>query len=306
MAKLHRIKIATLASGMEAALHIHEIVGGAGDGPTVGICAAIHGDEQTGPMTLLEFARRLDPAKLKGRLLLLPVANPPSFEARTRHSPVDDLNLNRLFPGDPGGWFSEQLAAAIVREFLDRIDVLFDVHGGGDKPTVDYIYIRTAEDLSRAYGSKLLYRSKPGVAGTTYDGTLASVADKQNIRSVVVELGGGHLDQAGYVARGVAGLDNMLKALAMLPGAPAKPPQQVVMTGIKIVRPTQGGFVEIAHPPLGERVEDGALLGRIVSPYTFETLEEIRNPVKGGWMVLSHLTRNLVQPGDYLFMVGHE
>ena len=48
------------------------------------------------------------------------------------------------------------------------------------------------------------------------------------------------------------------------------------------------------------------MLGRIVSPYTFETLEEIHNPAGDGWMVLSHLTRNLVQPGTYGFMVGHE
>jgi len=108
------------------------------------------------------------------------------------------------------------------------------------------------------------------------------------------------------VKRGVAGLVNMLRTLRMLDGAPASPPLQVVMSGITIVRPTMGGFIEIAHPPLGERIAAGALLGRIVSPYTFETLEEIRNPAGDGWMVLSHLTRNLVQPGTYGFMVGHE
>ncbi len=306
MPTLRRIPITVFADGTEAVLHIHEIVGGAGDGPTVGISAAIHGDEQTGPQIVLDFARGLDASKMKGRLLLLPVANPRSFEARTRHNPVDDLNLNRMFPGATGGWFSEQLALAITRHFLEKIDVLFDIHAGGDQPTVDYIYIRNAENLSRAFGSKLLYRAKPGVAGTMYDGTSASVADKRNIPSVVIECGGGHLDQAPYVTRGVAGLVNMLKELKMLDGAPTPPPEQVVMTGIAIVRPTKGGFIEIAHAPLGERIAKDAMLGRIVSPYTFETLEEIYNPVGDGWMVLSHLTRNLVQPGTYGFMVGHE
>ena len=47
------------------------------------------------------------------------------------------------------------------------------------------------------------------------------------------------------------------------------------------------------------------VLGRIVSPYTFEELEVIENPVEDGVMILSHLTRNLVQPGDYAFMVGN-
>ena len=306
MPTIHRHRVTVFADGTEAVLHVHEIVGGAGAGPTVGISAAIHGDEQTGPQIILDFARGLDASRMKGRLLLLPVANPRSFEARTRHNPVDDLNLNRLFPGVAGGWFSEQLALAITREFTDKIDVLIDIHAGGDQPTVDYIYIRTAEDLSRAFGSKLLYRAKPGVAGTMYEGTAAANADKRGIPSVVIECGGGHIDQAPYVKRGVVGLVNMLRTLRMLDGAPAPAPLQVVMSGITIVRPTQGGFIEIAHPPLGERIAAGALLGRIVSPYTFETLEEIRNPAGDGWMVLSHLTRNLVQPGTYGFMVGHE
>ena len=85
--------------------------------------------------------------------------DPPAFEANRRNTPIDDLNLNRLFPGDRGGWFSEQLAAAITSEFLTKVDVLIDIHSGGDRPTVDYIYIRNAEELSRAFGSKVLYRA---------------------------------------------------------------------------------------------------------------------------------------------------
>ena len=57
-------------------------------------------------------------------------------------------------------------------------------------------------------------------------------------------------------------------------------------------------------PPLGEEVAGGAPLGRVVSPYTFEELELIPNPVKRGIMILSHLSRNLIEPGDYGYMVG--
>jgi predicted deacylase len=229
-----------------------------------------------------------------------------SFEARTRHNPIDDINLNRVFPGVAGGWFSEQLALAMTQHFLDKLDILFDVHAGGNLPTVDYIYIRNAEELSRAYGSKLLYRSKPGVAGTMYDGTAASTTDKRGVKSVVIELGGGHVDQRPYVKRGVAGLENMLRKAGVLQGEPVPPPPQIVMTGISIVRPTRGGWLETEAPPLGERIAEGAVLGRVICPYTFRELEVIRNTVKNGLMVLSHLSRNVVQPGDYAYMVGHE
>jgi predicted deacylase len=307
MRRIHRIPMTWMASGMQAALHLHEITGGRGSGPTIGICAAIHGDEGVGTQAVLDLARTLDDEALCGRLLLLPVANPFSFEAQARQNPIDDVNLNRVFPGSPGGWFSEQLAALIVREFLDKVDVLIDLHAGGAMPTVDYTYIFNNEDLSRAFGTKLLYRPQGGVSlGTIYGGTLSSIAQSRGMPVVTTELGGGIVDQAPYVARNLAGLQNMLRVLGALPGEVTTRADQVVMSRIDIIRPTMGGYLQTEAPPLGEPIAEGAVLGRVTSPYTFEELEVIRNPVPEGWMVLAHLTRNLVQCGDYGYMVGKE
>jgi len=252
----------------------------------------------------MALAERLAGTVLNGRLLLLPVANPLSFEANTRHTPVDDQNLNRLFPGNRDGWFSEQLAAVISDEFLTKIDVLIDLHSGGDRPTVDYVYIKNAEDLSRSFGSRVLYRPSAGKAGTLFTGTSVHVTETRGVPSVTVELGGGLIDQGPYVERGVSGIINMLRVLKVLDGSPRPHPDQIVVNRIETIRPRQGGFLETLAPPLGQSIERGALLGRVVSPYTFETLEEIENPVQNGVMILSHLTTNLVQPGDYGYMVG--
>lgn len=304
MTEARRINVTTLANGTDVELHLHEMVGANGDGPTVGICAAIHGDEQTGPQIVLEMARRFSAKEFRGRLLLLPVANPPAFMANRRNTPIDDLNLNRLFPGDRSGWFSEQLAAVITAEFLAKVDVLIDIHSGGDRPTVDYIYIRNAEELSRAFGSRVLYRADPAKVGTLFEGTSIGVTERKGIPSVTVELGGGRIDQKPYVERGMRGIENILRKLGALDGPPSSPPEQIVVNAIHTVRPRMGGFLETEAPPLGETIEVGAVLGRVVSPFTFEELEIIDNRVPGGIMILSHLTRNLVQPGDYGYMVG--
>jgi len=232
------------------------------------------------------------------------VANPYSFEARTRHNPIDDLNLNRVFPGMAGGWFSEQLAHTIVQEFLARVEVLIDLHAGGARPTVDYVYIFNDEKLSRAFGSKLLYRPDSISPGTVYGGTLSGLAVERGIPTVTLELGGGAIDQAPYVARGAEGLANALRALGVLPGEPRMRDDQIILSRIDIVRPTEGGFLRTEAPPLGERIEEGAVLGRVFSPYTFDELEVMRNSLPNGWMVLAHLSENLVQPGDYAYMVG--
>ena len=77
-----------------------------------------------------------------------------------------------------------------------------------------------------------------------------------------------------------------------------------MVNSITTIRPRHGGLLDTVAPPLGQPIEEGDVLGRVVSPHTLEELEIITNPVAGGVMILSHLTRNLVQPGDYGYMVG--
>jgi uncharacterized protein len=300
----HRHPVSTMANGTEIALTVHEIHGTLGDGPTLGLCASIHGNEPTGTEIILDTARRLAERRFRGRLLLLPVANPLAFEANRRHTPLDDQNMNRVFPGNPDGWHTERLADVMTREFLAKVDVLIDLHSGGDRPTVDYVYIRNAEALSRAFGSAVLYRPVEGKSGTMFQGTSIGVTEERGVPSVTVELGGGLVDQRPYVERGVQGVLNVMTALKQLDGDGVELPSQTVLDSILTVRPHHGGLLETSAPALGESIADGDVLGSVVSPYTFEVLEEIRNPVANGVMVLSHLSRNLVHPGDYGYMVG--
>ena len=174
MTTMRRVAMTTLTNGMELALHINEIVGTRGDGPTLGISAAIHGDEPTGTHMVVALARRYGGGDFRGRLILLPVANPLAFEANRRNTPIDAENLNRVFPGEAGGRITDQLAALITAEFLGRIDVYIDIHTAA-QPTVDYIYIHNAEDLSRSFGSRVLYRPQAGRSGTVYKGVSTSV-----------------------------------------------------------------------------------------------------------------------------------
>jgi predicted deacylase len=299
-----RIPVTTLASGAELAIHVHEFAG-SGDGPTLGLCAAIHGDEAVSVEMLWRFSQRLVSLPFRGRILMLPVANPLALEGRCRNSPLDMQNMNRLFPGDPTGWVTEQLAEAVTRNFLTRIDALVDLHAGGYYPTVDYVYITNAEELSRAFGSPLLYRPQAGRAGTVFAGTSSGVARERGTPSVTVELGGGDVDQSAYVERGLRGIENVMHALGMLEGPPAPRPRQTVVHEIVTLRPAHGGLLVPAAPPLGQPVAGGAELGRVVSPYTLETVEVIRNPVARGVVILSHLTVDVVQPGDYGYMIGN-
>lgn len=68
-------------------------------GPTALVQAGIHGDEVAGVHALQELLEEgLRPAR--GRLIVVPVMNPPAYRIRERFVP-GGLDLNRMFPGDP-------------------------------------------------------------------------------------------------------------------------------------------------------------------------------------------------------------
>ena len=116
-----RPKFTTHADGSDAVLFMHELVGEQ-DGPTIGISASIHGNENTGSQAILDLYRIIKDMPLKGRILLLPVANPQSFAVNHRFTPLDRAESQPRIPGRPRGNYTQQLADALAREFFDKID----------------------------------------------------------------------------------------------------------------------------------------------------------------------------------------
>ena len=82
--------------------------GGHGNGEeppkTLTIWAGVHGGEFVGIRALSMLAQQLEPAQVRGRLILCLVANPPAvFQGRMNVSPLDGININRVFPGKADG-----------------------------------------------------------------------------------------------------------------------------------------------------------------------------------------------------------
>lgn len=300
----HSPAFTTLGDGTQAVLHMTDLVGER-DGPLVGISASIHGNENCGSQAILDLFRILRDMPIRGRIRLLPVANARAMTVNARYSPIDQRDLNREFPGDARGTFSQQLAAALTQHFLGQIDAHIDLHSGTDRPTVDYVYWLNDEGLSRAFGSKILYRPDEGKQGTKFNGTTKDVTMPRGIPAAVIELGGGVVDQGPYITRIIDGVLNMLRQLGVIDGPVTRREGQIVVNEIAGLRPTKGGWVEPLSPPLGEPIAGGAPLFRVVSPYTFEVLEEVVCPFPRGIMIMSHLTRNMVEAGDYGWMIGN-
>lgn len=107
------------------------IVKGKKPGMVFTIVAGIHGYEYPPIIAVQELMQEIDPNKLQGTLLILPVANTASFYKRSPFiNPIDRKNLNTAFPGSPSGSITDQLAYWITKEIIQHTDVFLDIHGG--------------------------------------------------------------------------------------------------------------------------------------------------------------------------------
>jgi predicted deacylase len=294
------IPVSTLASGYALSVPVLTITG-MKPGPRVGVSAMIHGDEIDGLLIVRELWRTIEPDELSGSVWLMPVANPLAMEALTRNTPVDMLDLNRLFPGAADGWLSEQQAHAITTGFINRLDCLIDIHAGGTFPWVDYCYVLNDEALSRAFLSALLYKPP-----SMYPGTTAAAALAHNIPIAVVEIGGGYHDQEEHVRNGVRGVLNMMRHVGVLPGSVERRSRQLRLSEIKVMRPRHGGLCVPARALTPAAWLDGGdKLADIVSATSFETLETMTAPSARSVVVLTRNYITRVNPGDYAFMMGN-
>lgn len=166
-------------------------------GPTVMLMAGNHGDEYEGPVTLGKLIRDLDPAIIHGRLIILPAANFPAAMAGLRNSPIDGLNLNRCFPGDPGGSPTQQIAHYIAKVLMPMADALIDLHSGG--ATLDFIPCANIYRLENgALRERTLGLARAFAAPLTVvfddrgeERTILATARRLGIPAITTELGGG-------------------------------------------------------------------------------------------------------------------
>jgi uncharacterized protein len=294
-----RATVTTLANGHEVTLPVHRFTGRP-RGPRLGVVSGIHGDEPLAVETVRRFLAEAADAELTGSILAVPVANPYAHMALTRNTPLDGENLNRIFPGNAGGTVTAQIAAKLVEIFIDEVDYVIDFHSGGLTACVDYAYLSQDPELSKAYGADLLYR------GPGYVGTFTSILQEAGVPALVSEFGGASARIEHYLDKGVRGALNVLRYLGMLPGEVVRHPGQRIVTDLRVLSPKHGGIMlsEFVPDRLGEQIPQGTVLGRVLSPYTFEELEVIVAPFEPTLLVLTRPAYTNVSPGDYGFMVA--
>lgn len=197
-----------------------------GDGPTALLTGANHGDEYEGPIALQSLAYDLRLEDVSGCVMIVPYMNYPAFRAARRLSPIDNLNLNRIFPGKPNGTPTEKIADYFLNQLVPMADIVLDFHSGGK--SLDFVPFAAAHLLENkkqeaaciaameAFGAPYAMTLKEIDPAGMYD-TAVEGAGKVFVST---ELGGGGTATVRSAAIARRGAENILKHGGILAGEP--------------------------------------------------------------------------------------
>lgn len=274
--------------------------------PRICVVTGTHGDELEGQYIcyLLNRAIAAHPEHLTGVVDIYPALNPLGVDSITRGIPLFDLDMNRIFPGNPRGTTQEVIASRIIED-MRGADAAVDIHASNiflrEIPQVR-VNINTSEQLVPL--AKLLNCDFVWVhaAATVLESTLAYSLNSIGTDCLVVELGVGMRITPEYGQRMLVGLLNLMKHLGIWKGPVKKVTEPIISTDGKV------GFVNAACagvflPEVRHwmSIKKGQRLGVVTDPTTGADLEEVFSPCDG--LVFTLREYPVVNPGSLLARV---
>ena len=281
------------------------LINGAQQGPTLAVTAGVHGGEYASIAAALELAQQLQPAALKGRVIIVPVVNGPGFRARSIYiCPLDGVNINRVFPGKADGGAAQQIADWVFRNVIQQADYFVDLHGGDlNEALIPFtIYSRTGNaevdrvslEMAKVFGIEYLVRSE-SIAGSSY-----AAASHAGVPSILTESGAQGIWRPEDVALHRRGLERLLLHFGMIDGAAPEPLPVTLLDQFVWMRSDHEGFW-YPGTRVDELVRKGQELGH-VKDFQGAILQTAVAPVDG--RVLFMVSSLAMNKGDPLLAVG--
>jgi predicted deacylase len=276
--------------GVDAGTRIPvSVVHGAQPGPVLALVAGTHGYEYTSIVASPRILAGLDPARMKGSVILVHMANPPAFYGRRTYYGPDGKNLNRMYPGRADGTQSERIAFAITREVIDRATHLVDMHcGDGNESLRPYSYWQVTGDpkmdeamreMVLAFGLPhvVIDRDRPADPEKTL--YTSNTAVRRGKPAFTAESGGMGLTDAESVDAQVRGALGVVAHLGIMDAPSVKVTQPVYYDRSEVVRtPVAGVWKPLVAK--AETVREGAVLGQVADAFG-TVLHEAKAPFAG-------------------------
>jgi predicted deacylase len=249
---------------------------GGAEAPGLAAFGGTHGNEWEGQVAVKRLCQELDPVEISGRVILMPQLSQSACGVNERVSPLDHVNMNRAFPGNPKGTISYRIADFVKSYVFPQVRVVVDMHAGGREggfalctsfhPVPDPAQFAEIAKVAGLFDLPfmLIYSSQMA------SGLLTDEAEAEGKIAIGGEFGYGEgLNRKG-VLHGYEGVRNVLKHYGMLGGEIVKIdplrsslPRLVDARNLEdYIACHQTGIWE-SLVDLGEEVKEGQLVGRL-------------------------------------------
>ena len=293
------LPVSDLSAGMQADLQVR-IFHGKRNGPTIFVSAAIHGDEIIGTEIIRRVMKKLNPARMAGTVIFVPVVNMFGFINHSRYLP-DRRDLNRSFPGTERGSLASQLANIFSTEVIDRCSLGIDIHSAAQH-RYNLPQIRIASGNPKLKELALEFGPPVVIEADLRPGSLRALAREAGVDMLLMEAGEALRFDEFSVLTGVNGILRVLKKLEIIEskrlGKRGTPPAQTTRT--VWLRSTRGGICRLISPS-GSKVHKGDTVA-CISDIFGDGEEEILSPVDG--IVIGHSNLPVVNQGDALLHIA--
>jgi predicted deacylase len=249
------------------------LVNGSRPGPTVVITGGVHGGEFAGIEATTRLGAQLEPEDVLGKVVICPVANPPAaYHGRLNVSPLDGVNINRVFPGNADGGPTERIAAWLFEHLIPGADAYADLHSGGiDQTLLDFVgYRLTGDDaldaknraMAHAVGYEYVVFGRSADGGNSH-----AAANRLGVPAVLIETGRRGDRDPATVRPLMDALHRLLHHLGATdnpaPAPRATPSHEWEWTGF-VESPARGLWDPDATT--GDEVAEGQTIGRVIDP----------------------------------------
>lgn len=281
------------------------IAKGVGDKPVLGLTAAIHGNEINGIPIIHKIFEEVNVEKLKGTIIAIPGINPLSVFNNQRRF-IDNVDLNRIFPGKENGNRSQQMVYQINEKIIKLFDFHIDMHTASFG-RINSMYARA--DISSDTLATMAKLQKPDLIlsnkgkpsfGDSKSLTLRASALQQGTHSITVEYGNPQVYQPKLIKRGTKGILNLLSWLKMITGTASVSEDTVVCSKSYWIYTNQGGLLEVPVV-LNEKIKKGQVIGVLKDPFG-KVIEEYLAPENG--IVIGKSTNPINTSGGRIIHLG--
>lgn len=286
--------------------------------PGVALFGGTHGNEWEGQVALKRLCADLDPQELRGRVILMPQLSEGACRANTRVSPLDGINMNRAFPGNPRGTISYRIADFVKSRIFPQVGVVVDVHSGGREggfalctsfhPIPDPAQRAEIIQVAQLFDTPFIFIYSSNMAS----GLLSDEAEAEGKITIGGEFGHGESTDIKGTLHAYEGIKNVLRHYCMLSGAVVKidasrpsPPRIVTAENLEDYVPSPRDGIWEPLVQLGSEVHQGALLGRLhdFDDHSSAPVEVIAH--RAGVLVMMHLGA-VCSKGDTLYVVAQD